>query len=38
MSLASEKPRTVFFLSDRTSLTAETISKNLLATFPDFEF
>ena len=38
MSLASDKTRTVFFVSDRTGLTAETFGKNLLAQFPDLAF
>ncbi len=34
-----QKPlRTVFFVSDRTGLTAETYGKNLLAQFPDLDF
>ncbi len=30
--------RAVFFVSDRTGLTAESYGKNLLAQFPDLEF
>ena len=38
MPVASDQPRTVFFVSDRTGLTAETFGRNLLAQFPDVEF
>ena len=38
MSAPSDKPRSVFFVSDRTGLTAEAYGRSLLAQFPGLRF